>query len=210
MERTINVTGTAKMGVHPDQIEIMITLQKRNRDFAKVMAASVDQTAQLKESLQQVGFKAADIKTTGFTVETVYDRSDNQNKLSGYQYLHNLKIVFANDSDRLSQVLTALMNCAAEPRFDISYTVKDQAKVKEKLMGRAVENGQRKAAILAQAAGAVLGELVNISYQRNNTEMYGRPVAFMGMRNETVAAGLDLQAEDITIEDEVSMTYCIK
>ena len=199
MERTIRVTGKASLKVKPDWTEILLTLTGTNADYGKVLALSAEKTEALRGCFEAQGFDGKDLKTTDFSVNTKYENYNEngsyRQRFVGYEFRHALKIGFAAGSENLGRALSALSSCAAEPEFEIVYTVKDG----------------EKAIVLARAAGVGLGDIVNIDYYWEKMPMEARPFGKMLRANAPMAAmDLFVEPEDIELSDSVTVVWEIK
>ena len=169
MERTITVRGTGKLSVKPDLINIDLTLSSKDMVYSKAMQGEDKQLSALREALAPAGFTEDDLKTASFDVRTEYQSVRGKDgmyreEFAGYVCEHQLKLEFPLDGDKLSEVLSAVSRCTAEPRLFISFSVKDKSAASDKLLASAAENAKSRARLLAEAAGAELGELFSITY----------------------------------------------
>ena len=215
MERTIRVTGKASLKVKPDWTEILLTLTGTNADYGKVLALSAEKTEALRGCFEAQGFDGKDLKTTDFSVNTKYENYNEngsyRQRFVGYEFRHALKIGFAAGSENLGRALSALSSCAAEPEFEIVYTVKDGEKAKNELLKKAVAASSEKAIVLARAAGVGLGDIVNIDYYWEKMPMEARPFGKMLRVNAPMAAmDLSVEPEDIELSDSVTVVWEIK
>lgn len=219
MERTIKVTGKGRIKAKPDLIRIIIMLQDRHDDYEEAVSRSAESKERLDEVLGQLGFESRDVKTLSFNISPVhesYQTEDNawRNRLVGFEYTHRLKIEFAADNERLGKVLYALAHCPGQPEFNIEYTLSDPEAARNELLARAVADSSAKAAVLAEAAGVTLGEVLTIDYSWGAIEFVSRPVMMetrMLAKNSAEADCYDIniEADDIEQEDTVTMVWGI-
>lgn len=169
MKRTITVKGVGSVSVRPDYITLTLSITEKNMDYEAAMDGAARRIARLEGAAAETGFEQGALKTLSFNVNTQYEsvRDDNgsyQNVFAGYACLYRLKLAFGLDSERLAAVLSAIAASGAEPELNISFTVKDPAKVGEELLASAAANAREKAAALCRASGVGLGKLISISY----------------------------------------------
>ena len=166
--RTIKVTGKGVIKVHPDMIRITITLEGTHKVYGEALKYSSNDTETLRNLVESLGFAKTDLKTLSFDLDTKYEsyeeRGTYKQRFIGYKYEHELKLEFESDNDRLGRIVYALANSEVNPRFSISYTVKDKEAAKNELLERSIADAKAKAAILSRAAGVSLKEIVNIDY----------------------------------------------
>ena len=165
MEKTIKVTGKGKLSVKPDRIRLMITQTDVLATYREAIKGSADRKAVLNRSMRQMGFREEDLKTLNFNVETEYESYQAKDKswkrrLLGYRYTHRMKLELSNDNALLGKALMAVSRCPGRPEFNIQYTISDSEAAKNELLRRAVMDSKTKAAVLSEAAGMHLGEIL--------------------------------------------------
>lgn len=216
MERTIRVTGKGKISVSPDMIRLNINAEGVFKEYAETISKSSEETSLIREAISKAGLDPKDLKTSHFGVDTEYenyrDKRDNwKRKFVGYKYQHRLNIKFANDNEILGRVLYQLANCPVNVEFSIEHTVKDTEAVKNELLGKAVEDSKAKAEVLSKAAGVKLDDIVNIDYSWGELEIYSRPMQYGGavLADCLDACEIDIEAEDIDVQDTVTVVWRI-
>ena len=166
--RTIRVTGKGRTLVRPDMMRLSITLEGTHKDYGEALKRSSTDTETLKNLVESLGFEKTDLKTTSFDIDTEYEsyeeRGTYKQRFIGYKYEHELKLGFEADNDRLGKLVYALAGSDLNPEFSISYTVKDKEAVKNDLLERSIADAKAKAAVLSNAAGVTLKDIVSIDY----------------------------------------------
>lgn len=220
MERIIKVTGRGKISVKPDTIQLNINAEGIYKEYAEAVRRSTEDTALIRETIAKAGLDSKDLKTVYFGVDTEYENYQDRHgswkqRFKGYKYSHSMHLKFPADNEVLGKVLYELANCKVSVQFSISHTVKDVEAVKNELLGKAVTDSRTKAQVLTEAAGVTLGDIVNIDYSWGELEIYSRPMrnlAFGSAINakEESAFDLDIEAEDIDVQDTVTVVWEIK
>lgn len=129
--------------------------------------------------------------------------------------MHNMNIKFPNDNAQLGKALYQLSKCSVAVEFSINHTVNDVETAKNQLLGKAVMDSKKKAEILSEAAGTTLGDIVAIDYSWGEIEIYSRPIHKMDFAGEMAPAAsgsydIDIEADDIDVEDTVTIVWDIK
>ena len=155
--RTIRVTGKGQIKVKPDITRITMTLTGVFKEYSETLRHSSEDTEALKDVLSAFGFERPDLKTLRFHVDTEYEsyrdkNNDYKRRFVGYRFNHALKVEFESDNDRLGKILYALANG------------KDPEAAKNLLLGKAVTDAKKKAAVLTQAGGVKLKDIQSIDY----------------------------------------------
>ncbi len=217
MEKTITVKGIGRVLAKPDYVVITMDLSSQEMEYNEAMAAEAEKINALTETLVIIGFEKDDLKTTNFNVRTAYrnvkdSRGDSKRIFDGYVVSHDLKLSFDFDTDRLSNVLTAISICPAEPALHIQFTIKDTTAVNEEMLRLAAANARKKAEILCDAAGAELGDLIDINYNWGELNVYSRT----DYEDECLTAptfrakAIDFTPDDIDVSDTATFIWEIR
>lgn len=214
MERTIHVTGKAKLSVRPDTTRLYITVSGERQNYSDALAANKSETEKVKDLLEQFDFDRKELKTARFRVDANFESYQDQKtkrwkqEFKGYTYEHRMHVDFPIDNLRLGKVLFALSNAEYKPEFSIDYRVADPEDARNELLALAVRDSKKKAEILTEAAGAQLIEVLNIDYSWGKIELYTRPIECLSMDYSEPASAsaseLDIDPDDIDLEDTVT------
>lgn len=215
MEKTMRVTGKGKLSVKPDLIRLLLDTTKVCKTYEEALAKSAEQTEELKNCFEGLGFARTDLKTLRFSVDTEYEnyRDENnvwKNRFLGYRFTHGMKLEFDADNERLGRVLYQLARTECHPEFRINYTIKDTEAAKNKLLAKAVADSGEKAKVLAEAAGVALGAIVNIDYSWGELEIVSAPVERCMMSAPNAAMDsykMDIEPDDIDVTDTVTVVW---
>lgn len=217
--RTIRVTGTGTVKLKPDTMRLHMDLSGKEKDYAKTIKRSSDDTDVLRTLFAELGFAKEDLKTTAFSADPVYEGYEDKQgrwrqRFVGYEFHHRMKLDFPFDNERLGKILTKLAKAKVEPEFSIGYTVKDPEAAKNQLLAAAVKDAAEKAKVLAGAAGEELASIQTMDYSIARVEMEVMPARKLMAANDRALGGmaeesmdLDIQPEDITASDTVTITW---
>lgn len=217
MARTITVKGVGTALVKPDQVELRLTLEAKDRNYDKAMEMAAEQIAAIKAAVENAGFEKDCLKTTNFHVNTVYDRvrDKNQNYITvfgGYECSHTLKLVFDFDSSRLSGALSAVAQSGVNPEIQISFTVKNPEAVNALILQDAAANARQKAEILCAASGVKLGKLLTIDYNWAEVNFVSRTTYNYGdcMVKAAAPSAVEIDPDDIKASDSAAFVWEIE
>ena len=217
MQRTIRVKGKGKISVKPDMIKLDIIANEVCKEYDEVIEKSTLCIKKLKETVERAGLSGKELKTVKFDVDSKYesyrDKNDNyKSRLVGFQYTQNLYIQFPNDNSQLGKILYELSHCDINVEFSIKHTVKDITAVKNELLVNAVQDSKNKAEFLSKASGATLGDIINIDYSWGEIEIYSEPIQNYCLAERTISEpyNIDIEAEDIDLQDTVTIVWEIK
>ena len=219
MPRTIRVTGKGTIHVKPDMTRLTIDLKGLEKEYDAVMRRSAEETRSLRDVLADLGFKAEDMKTLSFDVNTKYEnyrdeRDDWKSRFVGYEYEHRMKLEFPSDNALLGRVLYALAHAPVNPEFAISAFVRDPEPVRNELLGKAVADAVAKSGVLAKAANVTLGSILSIDYAWTRVDF---EVNVMDRCEEPMACDcaadrydVDIEPDDVDASDTVTVVWEIK
>lgn len=215
MNRTITIKGIGNVSKAPDMVVIDLKLQAIGDDYELAMELAQVQLEQTRTALMNVGLEKNDIQTTDFNVRSEYENRRTKNgeyhrEFIGYGVHHQLKVSFSFDSKYLGTVLNAISASGTSPEISISFTVKDKESIKEELLCDAAANARKKAEILCKASGVKLGNLVSISYDWAEINVYShaRYLADDMMMNSP--SSIDIEPENIDASDSVVFVWEIE
>lgn len=217
--RAIRITGKGRLRIKPDTTRITLTLEGTFPEYEEALRRSSEDTAAIRDLIEDFGFQRTDLKTLRFDVDTAYesyeDRGTYKERFAGYRYRHEMKVEFSSDNDRLGKILFALAHCSANPEFRISYTVKDPEGAKNELLGKAIEDAKAKSAVLTQAAGIRLKDIQSIDYSWGQISFEAEPMyqaKSLASRSICVEEGprMDIEPDDIVVSDNVTVVWEIE
>lgn len=202
------------MSVKPDYVEINVVLRTFNKNYEKAYKEAVEKNQKIIDLITKISFKKEDLKTRNFNVNSEYESVTDEkgrykNVFTGYTVIHELKLAFDMEMDRLSEVMVALSESQLEPELNIRFTIKNPKDISAELLKLATEDAKKKAKILCEAAGKTLGELINIDYTWTDINLYSdSDYSPRMMKAESVS--LDMEAEEIKLEDTVDFVWELK
>ena len=216
MPRTITVKGIGKVATPPDLVVLNMKLNTKDRNYEKAMALAANKIGMLNSALEKIGFEKQAIKTTNFEIRTDYEYRERANGkrvnvFTGYELQHNLKLEFDFDSTLLSQVLSVVGSSSVNPEIKVAFTVKDPNAINEELLRQATENAKRKAEILCSASDQKLGNLLSISYNWADINVYSNTdYELEEACCRTYSPSIDIQPDDIKVSDSASFVWEIE
>lgn len=214
MNKTIRITGVGTATAAPDYVQLTLSLETLDKDYATAMERAATDIQHLTDSLTAAGLNKDAVKTTAFHVDTDYssekDRYGNYHRVfNGYEVRHRLSVRFDFIPALLATVLTAVANCVAQPELSVAFTVKDPTAINEQLLTGAATHARRKAEVLCAAAGVTLGSLVRIDHSWSELDVYSHTEYNLMDKcmADASAPGFDFQPEDIKVSDNVTFEW---
>lgn len=211
--RTITIKGKGYASAPPDTVQVDMVLMTTKETYELAMQDAARKLERLRETLAPHGFEKEDIKSLTFSIDSHYEyqtRTSGESKrvFLGYRYDHRLRIGFPVDNDRLAKILAALAHSGTEVEFSILFKLKDRKSLEEALLIDAMLDARQKARTLCEAAEVELGQILSISYDWKEVELYAQPLyASARLMMEESAAGMDLEPEEIENSDTVTVIW---
>ena len=201
MYKTLTVVGSGVAYAVPDAAVINGEITGTVADYSEAVRSSAEALTTIRKSIGDAGFDMDDLRTTNFSVDTVYRSSGSGDvEFSGYRYMHGISITTDADGETLGRLLQALTSCSQSPEFRVSYIVRDPSGPMREARQAAVKDAKHKARELAAAADVKLGGIVSMSYSSSN------PSASPRMRMVT-AMSVDAIPRDAEFRDSVTIQW---
>ncbi len=208
MERIITVSASGTVSAVPDEATISTGVSTEAKTAREALSANTAAMKKVIAELKSQGVEAKDIQTTQFNIEPVYvyPKEGQPPVVTGYR-AHNAVGVRVRDLDKLGGVLDQLVTAGANQMNGISFDVSKAETLKDDARKEAMANALRRAKLLAAAAGADVGDVVQISEE---VSMPGpQPVMFARAKAMAAeAAPVERGSQDL--EARVTVTWKLK
>lgn len=207
MDRTITVSASGTAEAAPDRARITSGVSTEAGTAREALTRNSETMSKIIDELKGKGIDAKDIQTASFNVEPVMDYSkDGQPpRLRGYR-VSNQVIVLVRKLDQLGDVLDNVVSAGANQIQGLAFEVSKEDTLKDDARKEAVANALRRAKLLAAAAGAEVGNVLQISEETTSTGpvMYARGLA------KAAAPAVPIEAGTSTLEARVTVTWALK
>ena len=214
---TLRIKGIGHAEQIPDLVILSLTLTAQNKEYSAAMTISSQQIEMLREAIVDAGFKADDLKTVNFSVNSIYEDEEykdgkttrNRQVLVGFECRHDLEISFDFNNKKLNKAIDTIAASLSQPKISISFAIKDTAAFNDKILSSAAEDALRKAKILCAASNVKLGRLLDINYSVDESvARQDRLLCAEYAPNEKAA--FDFQPEEIKASDTVKFLWEIE
>ncbi|MDR7866489.1 MAG: SIMPL domain-containing protein [Sporomusaceae bacterium] len=201
--RTINVTGHAEATVAPDIAFVTAGIITTGADAATAREDNDRTMRRIIDALAAQGIAKSNIATSQFSLQPIY-KSDGKDgspgAITGYR-LQNSVTVKVEDLGKIGPVIDAAFAAGANQFQGLRFAVKDDGRLYDELLRKAVQDGRHKASVMADALGVALGQPLSV------TEA-GRymPVQTDALRSFK-AAGAPIEAGTLTVSVDVNLVF---
>jgi len=155
---TMQITGVGVYAVQSDYVTITASLNTMDKDKEKVQSLQTEKIETLTSELYAFGIEYADIKIEDMLVLSTYQ----EDKPTGYEAVNQLTITL-RDIEQLEAVMEAALSAGIEETYEVKFQEKDTDNAYKTALTLAMEDAQKKAAMLAEAAGVVLNGALDIA-----------------------------------------------
>lgn len=206
IERSITVSATGTAEAEPDSARITSGVTTEAKTAREASTGNSETMSKVISELKAKGIDPKDIQTAAFNVEPVMDYSkDGQPpQLRGYR-VTNQVVVYVRVLDKLGEVLDEIVSAGANQIQGLAFVVSKEDTLKDDARKEAVANALRRAKLLAAAAGAEVGNVLQISEE---TQVSG-PVTY-APRMAKADMAVPIEAGTSTLEARVTVTWALK
>ena len=212
--QTLSVQGDASIAVKPTETTINLSVESKSATYPGAVQDMIKRVDRLSKDLKKLGFKDADIITSNFNVNQDRIYIKNMWKDSGFVATQNLMVSFAQDKEKLLNVLNAATKSSAKPAIRLSFGLdaKRKNEVKNELIKLAVEDAKSKADIIAMASGYKITGIKEIQYGQSSSgpqplHEVANYAAFSKVADVEIS---NFEAADLKYNESISIVYSIE
>lgn len=205
---TLTVTGSATVTLEADLAQVVLGVVTKSPTVEEASTANAAALAALIDALKAAGVAEGDMVTEHYSISAQYDYSygklDEDQSISGYQ-VSNLLRVTVHDVAQLGTVVDAGMKAGANECYGITFQSTQASAANDQALQAAVQEGARKAALLAGASGRELGSLLSVKEENDGTY---QGVAYAKSVNADGAT--TILADGLSFTATVTLVYALR
>lgn len=208
---TITVTGSATIVTEADTASISLGVSSTAKEAGEASQANARLVDQLLAALKDAGIEEKDISTNYYYVSTRRDYSayteSGEYPVIGYEVNNTLTVVI-HELERAGEIIDLALASGANSCDGLSFSTTKAGTARDEALTAAIQEGKRRAEIVASAAGKSLGEVLTI----HETYTSGGPVFNAKMMAEASAqdVGTSILADGLNFTATVEMTFEMK
>lgn len=198
---TISVRSRVEQAVQANTavITVGIRVQDSKLQIAQDKANLVMQN--LVQEMLTLGVSKSDMQTSDFNLN--YNKED-KNSFRGYTLENNL-VIKVRDIDKAGIVLDKALESGANQILGINFTYEGAEELKDQLLKLAIENGRKKADIVASADGRIAGRLLEVNIYTDSYQKAEMRVNKMML--DSSALGSQVLAGNVVISSEATLLF---
>lgn len=206
MPRTVTVSATASVSAKPDLARISSGVQTEAETAREATAENTKVMANLIDGLKSLGIADKDIQTSNFSVNPRYNQSRDGSppQIDGYQVSNEVSILI-RDLKAVGDILDKMIGLGANQMRGLSFEVSQAETLTDAARTDAIANARRRAELFAKAAGAEVGEVIEI----REGGSYEGPRPMLAARRE-MSASVPVEAGEQSLSASVTVTWELK
>lgn len=207
-DNRIEVSAGAVIEVAPDMAYINFTAKGEGNTAAEAVNAAAKQMEAARRSLLGLNIVGQDVATVNYYTNAVFDA---KGKRTGYA-AENIVRVTVKDITKVGAVLDKITGAGVSKVSSISFTLQDKNLYRSRLLAQAVENARQQAAVVANAGGRSLGNLLSASFSSVNYMERSMPRAVMLNKMAAGAedASTEIEARNISVSVNVQTCFALQ
>lgn len=211
-DKVITTSGSGNVIGTPDRAQVTFSVQTENADVKTAQADNAAQMTKVIDALVASGFPRDSLKTTGYTINKIYDESSGTGilnpKVRTYQVTNTLTVTL-HDVSKTGEVIDLAVANGANQADSIQFMLSDAQSLtlRNEALKKAVANARADAEAVAGAMGVNLTGTGHVDIYQGYT-----PTIYSNYQRDNAAgaksvASTPIQSGDITVTAQVSVTY---
>lgn len=187
----LTVVGTGEVFAVPDMVTVNCTIYSEDLDPNEVFIKNKTIAKKVFALFPQYNIIEKDVNTTAYEYGVKYDQNS---KFVAY-YLNNSLSIELKNIDEIGSLIEDLVKNGTNKINNITFDVKDKAKLLDEARTLAVKDAFRKAEILAKAANVKLGKIeslqeTTLGYVLDGMKSFAGPPIAKGERSFKTSVNL--------------------
>jgi len=204
--RTVHASGEGRISVAPDIARVTIGVDAQDQSLARANADATTRMGKVMGTLQKAGVAAKDVRTIRYAVDVQrsFEKSTT-GVVIGYRVVNQV-LVTVRDLHRLGGLLDQVVAAGANDVEGLSLEKEDISAERGRALERAMSDARGRASVLAKAAGASLGEALQVN---EGGPMPIRPIGVMNVRTASVSE-VPVSPGELEIFATVDVAFAIR
>ncbi|MFN7842158.1 MAG: SIMPL domain-containing protein [Pirellula sp.] len=198
-QRTVSVTGNAETEVMPDIAVIRLAIETVDASIANAKSKTDAAVVEFSKTLQQLGLKSENIIRSSLRIGKQYPDDEDYSK---FVFNATRTISIKAEVSEVAKILDKAIATGVNEVEGIEYAISDDSKIRQKLLGEAIENAKEQAGFLAKAFDAKLGKV-----QRITSDRFGGSTLSLLMRAPVEANDTAYTPDPIKVSRSVDVVF---
>lgn len=206
----LSVTGEGKAYAKPDIAVVVLGVYTEALKSQDAVDQNNTKMNGVIKSIKDLGIEDKDIQTTNYTLNSLYDYTENGSLFKGYTLDQRVSVKI-RDFAKISMVLDKATAGGANNVGDLQFTVDNPEKAKAEARALAIAQAKEKAESLFKQTGLRKGRLMNV-YDNSPYGGYGYGMGgsmAVPMVDNKVSVAPDIQSGQLEYMVSVTLSYWI-
>ena len=210
MERRVTVQGHGKVSAVPDLARLGIAVSEEGTSVEAVTQQVRRKMDAVMKVLKEQGIAEKDLRTQVYRVVPKMEWKNGRSNRIGVTVSNQLEVKI-RDLKKIGTVLTLVQDAGANEIAGPAFEIEHPQELERQALSLALQDAKAKAAVLAQAGGASVGEILTIdegtSYRPGPRPLMAMKAMQLGAPSagqETISAGEDI------IDANITATFSLK
>lgn len=202
---TVTAGGTGKVTSPPDTAEMYFGVSVQAEEAGAALEQASATAEEITDAVKRAGVAAEDIQTANVSVYPEQSGDGNRITITGYRASVQVRVKL-RDIEAVGEVITAASGAGANEIGGPTFTLSDDAEVRNEAIELAIDDARTRAGVMAKAAGKSLGEIISVS----ETGVSIPPLFYdMGAR-ATAEAAVPIEPGQLDISTQVTVVFELK
>jgi len=202
--RTVHAAGQGRVTATPDVARIVLGVEAQDPSLSRANADATTRMKKVLAALEKAGVAAKDIRTLRYAVDVQRSfEKPNAGVVIGYRVVNQV-LVTLRELPRLGALLDQVVAAGANDVGSLSLEKDDISAERARALERAMADARERASVLAKAAGASLGEVLQVS------EGGRGPVVPLGAMARMASSEVPVAGGELEIVATVEVTFAIR
>ena len=202
----ITATGEGRASGKPDRAVVTVAAITEAKDAASAAEESARVQGDVIAALKKLIGDGGSVKTSGYSLNPMYDFENNRQTLRGYQ-VRNAITAELRDTKLVGPVIDAAVKAGASEVSSIGFEVRENAELRAKAIAEASAAAVREATAAAQSLGLRAGEVRTVSVASTSG---GNPPMPMAKGRMMESAQMDTPVEPGTVEVHATVSVEVR
>ncbi len=214
-DRFITVKGSATVLTDADSANVMLGVVSSAKEASEASRLNAEMVDRLITALGEIGIAERDISTNYYYVSPRfnYDYMDEDGNyaLNGYQ-VDNTLSVMVRDVGQIGTVIDLAFANGANSCNGITFATSAASGAQDEALKAAVREAERRAAIIAEACGKKLGDILNVKedYSSSSLVINNKRTAGEAQEASMDAAATQIMSDGLSFMANVEVTFELK
>jgi uncharacterized protein YggE len=210
--RSISVAGQGRVTGTPDMAVLNFSVRNRGKTAGEAFSGSSERMNAVISAFKEAGIEPRDLQTAQVNLNPVYAQNErgyqDRARIVAYEAVQTLTVRL-RDIETAGEMIDLGVGSGANELQSFTLTIDETEALEDEARVAAVRDARRKAEMMAEAAGASLGQVMTISAYQGG----GRPVPMMAsarMASADVAEEMSIEAGEQELTVNVQVTFALK